>query len=329
MNLLKRNSFFAFLLICFGTFVHTSAFDLSPAVSEKQIPYSIGIHAENDILFNTDCYYTNGLELELASQRLHLHFLDRFSLKAPAGSEKHYKLLVSQKMYTPVNTDLEEIVYDDRPYAGTLTLKYSEEVFYRKIKQTSALKLGVLGSPSGTGATQNFVHKLLDNNESGGWDNQINKDFVWNLEYSIEYLLLSGSVLDISTGSYLRVGTLNTDIAGSMQIRFGSRKYRFANSGPDLYPAAGSNRRQFYLFAGIKPRLVMYNATLNGGLINPTPSKYVMEIHELEQLVAEYTFGAAGSYRNYSILLQATHLSPEFSGGKPHRWFSISAYFNF
>ena len=139
----------------------------------------IGITFENDVFLKTDYYYTNGIKINVLSPKFNFRFLKLFSLSFAGYTDKQRSFSFSQGMYTPMKTSTADIVFNDRPYAGTLTSGFKEHTYYRKSKIESEFEFGFLGNISGSGATQNIVHKAIGNDTVSGWKNQIHNDLIY------------------------------------------------------------------------------------------------------------------------------------------------------
>ena len=74
---------------------------------------------------------------------------------------------------------------------------------------------------------------------------------------------------------------------------------------------------QAYLFAGTKGSIVMYNATLQGGLFN-RHNPYV--IQGIEPFLLQIKGGIGVAYRAISLNLSQHYLTADFKGGLPHSW---------
>lgn len=288
----------------------------------------VGITFDNDVFLKTDYYYTNGIDINILSSKFHFGFLKLFTLKFSGFTAKQYSFSLSQGMYTPEKTSTSEIVYNDRPYAGTLTSGFKEHVYFRRSKVESEFEFGFLGNIAGSGTAQNIIHKIIDNDSIGGWKNQINNDLIVNLNYSFIHQLFNTNFTDLSGVADLRIGTLHTDFSGSLNLRIGRRRNQFDIFGP-VNDQNNHNRWQLYTFWGVTSRFVLYNATLNGGIFNPTSRLYALNSNEIEQLILEYRAGITGSLGPITIQLLALTTTPEFNKGKKHTWMGISVFYTF
>ncbi|MBN1597204.1 MAG: lipid A deacylase LpxR family protein [Bacteroidales bacterium] len=285
----------------------------------------VGIIVENDFFFVTDYYYSNGFSLVLQSGYMQFPILKRFMFPTDNNPLIISNIELSQKIYTPVQTKTSEIQYGDRPYAGTLTLAYTEEAIYSTGKISSCIVIGVLGDRSWSSETQNFIHKVIDNDQIQGWDNQIDNDIIFNLNYSFERRFLKLDFMNLSSAANLRLGTLNTDLGGSVKVSF-IINYERLNI---KHISAIAKNLRIYSHAEISPRYVLYNATLNGGFINRSDSNHTLSTSELRALVIDNTIGVVICYRAFQLEIDAVHTIPEFKGGRHHMYGRIALYYNF
>jgi lipid A 3-O-deacylase len=137
---------------------------------------------ENDMYFDTDRYYTNGIQFSTShaqDQRGRIGHLWTGWLCAAMGCE-HQRLMTSQAnvgqlMYTPRDITVKAVQADDRPYAGLL---YYEQVFTfispdQRTLTTLSAEVGVTGRASLAEQAQKMVHRMLDRPLPQGWDHQV------------------------------------------------------------------------------------------------------------------------------------------------------------
>lgn len=282
----------------------------------------------NDMFFKTDYYYSNGLQLDLQLNRLALKISDKLPFFEGGQFEKRYKYKLSQDIYTPEHYTRVSIDYKDRPYAGVLTLSYSEGIYTSTSKHTMELKLGTIGKPTGTKQTQNSFHTAIDNELARGWENQISTDMVLNLHYSFSYRVAASAKMDLTGGAIANIGTLNTDFGANLRLRVGKRLYQFDKTGPLIYADNNSNW-QYFITAGLTPRFIIYNATLQGGMINRTNNAHVLRYEQLENFVLEIETGIVVGYKRFQTALLFQSNSPEFEGAKMHRYGTLELRYTF
>ncbi len=140
-------------------------------------PATVSILFENDIFFDTDRDYTNGVQFAYTTEpdktpEAALHWARLFPLFAPTG-EVRTSYALGQNIYTPQHTDLFDPPPTERPYAGFL---YTSIGFIEKndtrLDQLQ-LQLGVVGPASLAEDAQKWVHSILHNHKPKGWHTQL------------------------------------------------------------------------------------------------------------------------------------------------------------
>ena len=169
--------------VLFFFFIIFTASSFANCKPDEQIGLrSYNFRIENDYFNNEDSNYTSGVILSGVTHdfkgnvrneclptisRLHgslLSFIDDELFKKREGSYKNIYFIGSQLMYTPVDDKTPNIIKDDRPYAGILSLAVGVNERYRnqfdntQVLNTKELTLGVIGPASFARQTQNFVH---------------------------------------------------------------------------------------------------------------------------------------------------------------------------
>ncbi|HTX88415.1 MAG TPA: lipid A deacylase LpxR family protein [Bacteroidales bacterium] len=305
---------------------------LNPTSSE---PYSslielsresfLKINFDNDILNNTDMYYTNGIRFDLIFPFVQSFPVSRLMIPYWGRAVNYYGFSLFQNMYTPSTTKVGGIHYGDRPYAAYLCVglfKITLDPVHR-FRQTSELDLGIIGQASFGEFVQKAYHdNTPTNNEPLGWEYQIRNDLVLNYNLLMEKGLIHEKHLELNAEAAAQLGTLYTNIEGGFHLRAGLMNPYFANLGVskrDRTRELGLRNSQVFFFVKSSCRLVGYDATLEGGLFNHT-SPYTMPASEISRFMWESSAGL--SFVIYGVRLDAEQyfLSPEFHGGKWHFW---------
>lgn len=274
---------------------------------------------ENDLFSGTDQYYTQGVNLEWVCTNLQpLSHL----LIAPKKNNNRYGIAVEQDAYTPTSIKSSTILYGDRPFAATLSLKaFAISINPDKRSMlTSALSIGVIGSAAGGYKTQKSIHNVTNGVEPRGWQYQIKNDLLLNYQVGIEKNILHSNVFLFNGLGMVEAGTLSSKITTGGTFILGKLnnvlKLTFGNIAGKLKP----QRFTFHLYVQPLVNAVLYDATLQGGFIFNSDSPYVLE----GSLIKRITFqGNAGIVVNYDALYveySQNLLSEEFSGGGSHRW---------
>lgn len=293
---------------------------------------SIRINFDNDILDNTDRYYTNGIRFDFISPYLKQSLLALMMIPYWGNGVNYYGISIAQNMYTPFSTKIGGIHHGDRPYAAYLFIggfKISNDPG-KKFRQTSELDMGVIGPLSfGDFVQKSFHNSVPTNNEPLGWENQIQDDLVLNYNLAYEKGVFSTRRIDLNLNAVGALGTLYTNMGGGFQFRAGLINPFFDSYGYSrmkVSKAKGYSRFQAYLFLTSLGRLVGYDATLEGGMFNKS-SIYTIKSSELSRFTYQGTLGITLSYAGIRLDVEQFLLSPEFQGCSWHKWVHIGVTF--
>lgn len=234
-----RNLSLMIILLCL-TYDTTSADQLS-------------VTAENDVIYKTDNYFTHGTRITYATNT-------------------NMGIAIGQNIYTPYDKEATALLPYDRPYAGYLygsiyeTLKLDTGYLYTE------LQLGVSGPMALAEETQTWIHEQIGSAVCKGWANQTYNHFAWLI--ATKYVL---PVLD--TTPYFAVDPYVNVIAGNVgdYLSAGINVYAGYNvpadrSQPKTIPYKSVKplsldmltacRYYAYVYAGIEPKVMLYNAFL-------------------------------------------------------------------
>lgn len=198
---------------------------------------------DNDVAFDSDNQFSNGWSFQV-----HTPVADSWqSVEGPAETLKemgawlpsltaeglNYRMSVSigQVIQTPNEIENPNLITDDVPYAGVLTLKTSWIAYDNTDFRGFEFVFGVLGRPSMAEQTQNLVHNLIDSNIAQGWDNQLKDEPVINFNYMRKVKFFqrgnpAGFAFDATLNGDVQLGTLFTSAGVRLETRFGSNMPR-------------------------------------------------------------------------------------------------------
>ena len=293
---------------------------------------SIRINFDNDILDNTDRYYTNGIRFDFISPFLKQSPLSWLMVPYWGKGVNYYGVSIGQNMYTPFTTKTGGIHPGDRPYAAYLFIggfKISNDPG-KKFRQTSEVDLGVIGPSSyGDFVQKSFHNSVPTNNEPLGWEYQIQDDLVLNYNLTYEKGIVSNRRMELNLNGVGALGTLYTNMGGGFQFRAGLMNPYFDSfgySGMKVNKAKGYSKFQAFVFVTSLGKLVGYDATLQGGMFNKS-SIYTLNSRELSLFTYQGTLGITLSYAGFRLDLEQFLLSPEFHGCAWHKWMHIGVTF--
>ena len=192
---------------------------------------------ENDSFFDTDRFYTNGVQLSIKRSRDRRgDFAKALTRRACLwlGCEDSVFLTsqtnYGQLMYTPRDITIAQPQPWDRPWAGLLYVEHSYALLSpdQRTLTTLSAQVGVTGPASLSEEAQKLFHKIVDRPEPRGWHNQIGGSLA--LMASAERrtaldslsLALPGDV-ELKTAGYWRLaaGNTMTYAAGGLAVVIG------------------------------------------------------------------------------------------------------------
>ena len=284
---------------------------------------------DNDIFLFRDFYYTQGAHLFYVNPGLRKNPANHILFKLK-NADNYYGIGLVQEIYTPkdlIDTLLNTV---DRPYAGTLYFRsfVTSVIPGKKLRFTNQLDIGFLGPLAGAEHAQRIIHDWLDLDFPNGWDFQIENRPYLNYNFLVEKGLISApGIFDFIGNSRLRVGNIHDDLLLGATIRLGriNDYFKGYNLGNKSYKE--NKDFQFFIFGSANAVAVIYNATLMGGIIPPKHSTH-FKLKDINNLIGELNGGFQIMYKFVGVKLQATWKTPEFDGGEPHGWGTISMYFS-
>ena len=354
---------FLFLLANHVFFAGSAAASEETGPGEPVVPGpTIRIYFENDLFYNEDRDYTNAVQLRVISPDLRAlsenEFLpDSFGNALGNIPFPGYRGAVrynisggfGQQIYTPKDTDTNELQKDDRPYAGYLYGMLALHAKRYNRLDTIELAAGVIGPSSLAEQSQNEVHRIRDIDTAKGWKHQLRDEpalmltwsRIWRLNAEAEPGGWGWDILpqiDVSAGTpYTRAG-LGMEVRfgwnlppdyGSATIRPGAGIVRPLEEG---VPGARSHQKSnkfldnfsLYLFVGADGHAVAWNSFLDGNIWKDS--------HDVDKfpLAGELNGGVGVIFYDFQITYTHVYRAKEFHGqGKAHNFGSITVGYTF
>lgn len=263
---------------------------------------------------SSDRHLTNAISLGYMTEKIP-EFLNTYFER---NGQNLFSVSLNQNMYTPEDIEAEDLIKDDRPYAGWLFVRSS--VSHREKNNLSlyGVEAGVVGPSALAEQAQTYVHKLTDSRDPRGWDNQLDNEFGMNVyhhraqsqrwetgpfEQEIVYHA-GGSIGNVSTfaevGSYYRFGYNMPDdmIIGSKdEASWTLRK------DPDYKKPFAA-----YIFTHVNGRYVLRDIFLDGNTLQDSHSV------NKKNFVASSTAGVIFEFRNFELGYTYTYTTEQFDG---------------
>jgi hypothetical protein len=288
-----------FLFLLLGI-LFSPKISLSEDIPEKDLN-TLSFYLENDYFAGADSNYTSGLKLTWSSavrddypdvwpHRWFYPVIRYLPFEKTPDRRRNISVSLGQNIYTPLDIEAEEVIEDDRPYAG---ISYFSFGFHNRIDRdmdTLEMVLGIVGPSSYAEECQEAVHNIFDDIDPKGWDNQLDNEPVLNIIYEYKKKItqsglaggfghdlilntggtLGNAMIFYNLGLNLRLGWNLPDDFGNYPIRPASAINAAFDAKDPRYSA--QNQIGIYLFATTEGRAVMHNIFLDGNTFTDSHS---------------------------------------------------------
>lgn len=294
-----------------------------PAEAARQPEGAFSLIFENDIFFNSDRDYTNGVQLSYTTEPNEnvdsiVSFARALPLFADHG-EVRTSYALGQDIFTPQHTELVVPLASERPYAG---YSYAAvgliEANPERLDQIQ-VQIGVVGPMAGAKETQSWVHSIIDDAKPKGWHYQLHNEPAFNIFYDRSLKIippqsLLGLVLDLEPHVGAAAGTVYDYANAGAMVRFGFNlpddfgPMRIQPTMPGsgyFEPTAGLSA---YVFAGVDGRAIARNIFLDGNTWRDSPSV------DKRWLVGDLTLGAAVTLSHVRLAFTHVFRTKEYTG---------------
>jgi len=307
------------MLLC----IESSIFGQNKQNGKETNPTIVEFRLENDFVFATDVYFTQGLFLKVFAPFADKNPLNALLLPFGETAKVYHGISIIQNLYTPVEKS-DSIITNDRPFSAYLMLQNTRIALYKKERQkvVSTLKLGVIGPPALGEEMQNGIHSLLPaSSRISGWQNQIKTDVLINYSVQYEKGILHNSFFDLDFKVFGNVGMPYTNMGSGINFRIGEFNNYFAE-----LEFSKHNKWQYYISFNSNFKYVIYDATLQGGLFNKT-SIQTIYTEDVNNFVGQAKIFGNLSCNNYKLKFGAVFITQEFKNGVSHNWGVLSIIF--
>jgi lipid A 3-O-deacylase len=242
--------------------------------AQAEAPRFASFTFENDFFAGYDRHYTNGMQLAfLADLAAAPEFL-RHSAPFAWSADPSVVVAIGQRIYTPSNTDIDPPDPSDRPYAGWLYLMADVRTRAAPTIDHLTITAGMVGPGSGAHQTQDFVHRVLGEVESKGWETQVRNHATFMVGFErawpgIASGSFAGSRWDLATRAGVTAGTPLTYADAGVVLRYGRNlpadlPVTHISLGPPRDGFRGAPAFGWYAWAGADARAVGYNTFIDG-----------------------------------------------------------------
>jgi hypothetical protein len=299
---------------------------LSPAkAADSPEKGTLSILFENDIFYNSDHDYTNGVLIgyttapdDTPDWAVHwarwLPFFDQ-------GGEVRTRYALGQDIFTPSDLKDKDPPLTQRPYAGFLYGAFGLADDTGTNLDQLQVTLGIVGPASLAEETQKFVHAILNDRNPQGWSTQLRDEPGLIIEYERSMKLIPpqswlGLVFDAEPHYGIAVGNVYDYVNAGGMARIGfnlPKDYGPLRIDPSL-PGSGyfepSGGIGAYIFAGVDGRAIARNLFLDGNSFERSRS-----VDKLN-LVGDVELGAAVTFRAFELSFTHVIRSREYATQK-------------
>ena len=277
----------------------------------------------NDVAQRTDRYYTGGIRLEYAGPECGKTPLRHLLVSLGKDAVRLYGVAVVADAFTPTRIGTAEVLEGDRPYAGYLYAGHFlvSRLPDRNLTLTTRMNVGIIGPSAGMQRAQKGIHQWLDLERPLGWHNQIASSLLVDYSLQVAHTIPNPfRFLELTAQAGGRAGTLYNHLGVGSSLRVGKLDGYAGRRQPGKSLLSGG---RYYVFVQSEGSWVVYNATLQGGLLN-TRSRYTLHRDQVSRTVFGQTTGAAFTLGHLSVEVAQTWVSREFEAGGAHRWNHLS-----
>jgi hypothetical protein len=159
----------------------------------------------------------------------------------------------------------------------------------------------------------NCVHVVLPE----GWDNQIRNDLILNYQINYEKKIYGRkNNFLLNACSEIIAGTHTNKIKAGLNFMWGN----FNNPNENMsFP---KKKIQWYLYGRCQPGLVIYDATLQGGMFNKK-NPYTIPANQIKRFTLQGDYGIVMTIKKIYLEYCQSIITKEFQTGKYHRWGGI------
>lgn len=251
----KRTGFKYLVLLLMLPMSIAFVFEAKPCgAAENTATFSF--YFENDFFANTDRYYTSGVKLSWISNDLtgyadsgklpdwSLSLIRRLPFINEPGLQRNVVISIGQNIYIPGDIEAEDLLEDDRPYAGGTYFGIGPHSKNERRLDSMEIQIGMVGPASFAEQTQKWVHEWRGAQRPNGWDNQIKEEpglaiiyeRKWRFLYDREIGKLGFDVIPHIGGA---LGNVYTHANAGMEARLGWNIPR--DFGTSLIRSAGDS----------------------------------------------------------------------------------------
>ncbi|HWA35644.1 MAG TPA: lipid A-modifier LpxR family protein [Cyclobacteriaceae bacterium] len=255
------------------TLIPILAFISFIASAQANRTHELGLVVDNDYPYMTDQYYTAG-------QDLYYRFLSKS--KANQSRRSILSLHYGNKIFTPKNVDTDDPQLMDRPYCGWNFISAELRTLPRpNVSNLFALQVGMVGSESGMGQLQQWLHQAINLYGIEGWGYQISNETVVNANFNHTRSFTITEYAELISSGSIWAGTGNNRLSEELTLRLFRFNAITASSflNANIADHSIARKHELYLFATLGGDYIFSNIFLEGSLFKSNPSPRTTSIN--------------------------------------------------
>ncbi len=285
---------------------------LWPVILFAQVDFgsvkSAGMVWDNDVFFQTDRYYTNGLQVFYKTPKAFNLF--------NKGKITQDAFFIDHKIFTPAKFNQDNPDFD-RPFASSLSISYASTSLdpSKKLRVTHQLQVGLQGRNSGGRTVQNFVHGLLPSSEEiEDWQYQMSTDIIANYSLELEKGFIHDQMFMLNGLAGIEAGAPRLNANIGLHLRFGKLFDRFK------FEDFAANDWTIFIYSKPTVSLNAYNTLLQGGLFT---HEEPFTLSKINAMTYQIESGLYVAFLDWAIEGSFTYQSPLAQELMLHKWGSI------
>lgn len=269
---------------------------------------------DNDFVFDTDRYFTNGFQLKYSADWIKRSPLNMIFPVVSSTNNFFYNLSIVQNIYTPSDFSIPDPKRYDRPFAAYLLLGQGRDEYNSELNFISSFnfQMGFIGKNAFGNQIQNDIHNLLPATGNViGWENQIADEMIVNLSFNFEKQLINGSFFSINWMVEGKFGLPYLSSGAGIKLLLTNSKNYFSE-----YAVSGNGDFIFQIYGSAMNELMLYDATLQGGIF----SKSINTISKINNIKGIFELGAEIGFSRFELHLGMVYSTPKAKQMKHHKW---------
>ena len=227
----NKNYILFLLIICNLTVVGQRT---ETAINFYQRNNRLVLEVENDMLFQSDNYYTSGTAISYTNKRIKKTPTQLILSLINCKKDHTYTGFgVQQRIFTPYSIENPNSIENDRPYSAYILISnYSVLInINNNLKISNEFGIGVMGKIAMGEEAQTIVHRIVGASAPLGWENQLGNAFLIDYQFRIEKTIFKNRFTNhFSPFAEARVGTLTDRIKIGFLTKWGNKDKYLKNS---------------------------------------------------------------------------------------------------